>query len=241
VFDAGSGDLVERRQTREELANPIYLAEASAAFVHDTSFFGATGPIYGSRYRLEVGQTTGTLQFTTLLADWRRYFMPARPITISVRGLHYGRYGRTSQHPQLLDLFVGYPELVHGYGVGSFSASDCDVDDTNAECGVFKSLIGSRLVVANLEVRAPLVGLFKGELEYGRIPIDVVGFFDAGVAWTADSRPSFAGGTRDVVRSAGAAARVNAFGLLIVEIAASRPFDRIDKSWQWQIGIRQSF
>jgi hypothetical protein len=29
--------------------------------------------------------------------------------------------------------------------------------------------------------------------------------------------------------------------MLILEVAASKPFDRIDKSWQWQIGIRQSF
>jgi hypothetical protein len=241
VFDAESGNLLERRKTREEVANPIYLGEASAAIVHDTSFFGATGPIYGSRYRLELGQTTGTLQYTSLLADWRRYFMPVRPFTVAVRGLHYGRYGRTSQHPQLLDLFAGYPEFVHGYGAGSFSASECVQNDTGAECAVFNSLIGSRLLVANVELRAPVVGLFTGELEYGRIPVEVAAFFDAGVAWTASSRPSFAGGTRDIVRSAGGAARVNVFGLLIVEVAASRPFDRIDRSWQWQIGIKQSF
>jgi Tol biopolymer transport system component len=241
VFDAASGNLIERRSTRVEYADPIYLAEASAAIVHDTSFFGATGPIYGSRYRLELGQTTGTLQFTNVLADWRRYFMPARPITIAVRGMHYGRYGRTSQHPQLLDLFIGYPDLVHGYGSSSFSASECVRDSNGVECGVFNSLIGSRILVANAEVRAPLVGLFTGDFAYGRIPVEVAAFFDAGVAWTANSRPSFAGGNRDVVRSAGGAARVNVFGFLIVEIAASRPFDRLDRSWQWQIGIRQSF
>jgi hypothetical protein len=39
----------------------------------------------------------------------------------------------------------------------------------------------------------------------------------------------------------GGAARANIFGLVIVEIAASHPFDRVDRSWQWQIGIRQSF
>ena len=241
VFDVESGDLIERRSSHVEVAEPLYLAEASAAIVHDTSFFGATGPIYGSRYRLEVGQTTGTLQFTNLVADWRRYFMPVRPFTIAVRGMHYGRYGRNSQHPQLLDLFVGYPELVHGYGNGTFSSAECGRHDTSRECGVFNSLIGSRILVANAEVRAPLYGLFTGDIEYGRIPVEVAAFFDAGVAWTATTRPSFAGGDRDVVRSAGGAVRVNAFGLLIVEVAASRPFDRIDRSWQWQIGLRQSF
>ena len=241
VFDAASGDLIDRRQTSTKLADTLYLTETSAAIVHDTSFFGATGPIFGSRYRFEVGQTIGTLEYTSVLADWRRYFMPRRPITVSVRTLHFGRYGRTSQHPQLLDLFVGYPELVHGYGVGSFSGDECLVEGQGTDCSVFKSLIGSRVMVANAEVRAPLAGLLSGEIEYGRIPIEVAAFFDAGVAWTASSRPSFAGGDRDIVRSAGAAVRFNVFGLLILELAASKPFDRVDRSWQWQIGIRQSF
>ncbi|HEX7780402.1 MAG TPA: BamA/TamA family outer membrane protein, partial [Vicinamibacterales bacterium] len=240
VFDL-DGRAVERRETHALLADPMYLAEGAVAVVHDTSFFGATGPIYGSRYRFELGHTTGTLKYTSVLADWRRYFMPVRPFTVSVRGLHYGRYGPTSQHPQLLDLFVGYPDLVHGYGVGSFSAVECLDGSIGRDCAVFNSLIGSRMLVANAEVRAPLAGLFTGEIEYGRIPVEVAGFFDAGVAWTAATRPSFAGGTRDVVRSAGLAVRVNAFGLMIVEIAASRPFDRVDRSWQWQIGLRQSF
>jgi hypothetical protein len=64
---------------------------------------------------------------------------------------------------------------------------------------------------------------------------------DAGVAWTEATRPAFAGGSRGVVRSYGAAARVNAFGLLILEIAASRPMDRLNRGWQWQVGIRQGF
>jgi Tol biopolymer transport system component len=241
VYDTQSGRLTDRRDVHTQLADPMYLGEGSAALVHDTSFFGATGPIYGSRYRLELSQTSGTLNFTSVLADWRRYFLPVRPVTIAVRALHYGRYGPNSQHPQLLDLFIGYPELVHGYGIGSFSAAECLERSAGIECGVFKSLMGSRMLVTNIEVRAPLLGLFTHELEYGRFPVEVAGFFDSGVAWTAFDRPTFAGGTRDVVRSVGGAARANIFGLVIVEIAASHPFDRVDRSWQWQIGIRQSF
>lgn len=241
LYDPKTGRQTDRRDVHTDLADPMYLGEATAALVHDTSFFGATGPIYGSRYRLELSQMTGTLSFTGVLVDWRRYFMPVRPFTISVRAMHYGRYGRTSQHPQLLDLFVGYPELVHGYGVGSFSSVECLERSVGVECDVFKSLIGSRMLVTNAEVRAPLVGLFTHELDYGRIPVEVAGFFDAGVAWTALSNPTFAGGTRDVVKSAGGAVRVNVFGLMIVELAASHPFDRVDRSLQWQIGIRQSF
>ena len=66
-------------------------------------------------------------------------------------------------------------------------------------------------------------------------------FTDAGVAWTSSDRPDFAGGSRQLVRSIGGAIRVNVYGLLAVELAASHPFDRVDRSVQWQFGIRQGF
>ena len=90
-------------------------------------------------------------------------------------------------------------------------------------------------------MRAPLVGLFRRDLQYGAFPIEVAAFVDAGVTWTSTVRPAFAGGTRDLLRSAGGAARFNVFNLLILEVAASRPFDRLDQTWRWQVGIRQGF
>ncbi len=223
------------------LGPTVYLTQARTALVHDTSIFGATSPLVGARYRVEVGRTAGSLNYTTALVDWRRYFMPVEPLTIAVRAVHYGRYGRDAEHEQLIDLYAGHPELVRGYGVGSFSAADCLRGASGTECGVFRSLIGSRLLVANLEVHAPLVGLFTGELDYGRVPVDVVFFTDAGVAWSDVDRPEFAGGARGVVRSVGAAVRANAFGLLVVELSIARPLDRLDRSLQWQLGIRQGF
>lgn len=56
---------------------------------------------------------------------------------------------------------------------------------------IFNNLSGSGLVVANLVVRAPLVGLFTGEIDYGRLPVEVAAFVDAGLVWstgTADQR-----------------------------------------------------
>lgn len=41
-------------------------------------------PVYGARSRFEVGRTAGSLNFTTVLVDWRRYYMPVRPWTIAV-------------------------------------------------------------------------------------------------------------------------------------------------------------
>ncbi len=240
IFSAETGEFLERRDARQDLYEPLYLAEAGAAFVRDTSFYGATGPIYGERYRFELLQSFGSLNYSTVLADWRRYVMPVRPVTLAVRGLHVGRYGRDAENERLLGFELGYPELVHGYSIGSLATNEC-AGLARAECLAVDSLVGSRLLVANVEVRAPLFGLFRGDVTYGPVPIEVAGFFDAGVAWTRATGPSFAGGTRDWVKSVGAAARLNAFGLLIIEVAASKPLDRLDRSWQWQVGIRQGF
>jgi Tol biopolymer transport system component len=241
TYVTATRELIDIVEANESLGPSLYLAQARAALVHDTSFFGATSPLYGGRYRLEVGRTSGSLNYVTALADWRRYFMPVEPLTVGVRALHYGRFGEDSEDDQLVDLYAGHPEFVRGYGVGSFSAAECLRGATDAECGVFRSLIGSRLLVVNLELRAPLAGLFTGTLEYGRLPFDVALFADAGVAWSDVDRPEFAGGVRRVVRSVGGLVRANAFGLFAVELSVARPLDRAARGLQWQLGIRQGF
>jgi outer membrane protein assembly factor BamA len=244
TFDLGSGSLISRSQDKAPEGQPLTLAEGRVALVHDTSYFGATSPIYGRRYRLEVGQSLGTLRFNSVMLDVRQYVMPVRPVTLGARALHFGRYGRDAESALLVPLFIGYPEMVHGYGFGSFSPKECDPTPTvtaSQLCGPLDNLVGSRVAVVNVEVRAPIPGVFRGQLDYGRVPVDLVGFFDAGVAWSTGNRPTFSGGTRALSRSAGAALRINVFGIFALEIAASRPFDRPDKSLRWQIGIRQGF
>ena len=64
---------------------------------------------------------------------------------------------------------------------------------------------------------------------------------DAGVAWSAGSKPSLFGGERDLVRSYGAAVRANVLGFMTIELAASRAIDRIGRPVKWQLGIVQGF
>jgi hypothetical protein len=64
---------------------------------------------------------------------------------------------------------------------------------------------------------------------------------DAGIAWSKSASPAAFGGIRQAIRSVGGAVRINVFGLLAVEVSAARPFDRVDTSMQWQVGIRQGF
>jgi hypothetical protein len=242
VYAGDTRQLLSSTTQHTKLFDTLYLGEASAAIVRDTSFFGATGPLYGSRSRAELDVSTGTLRYATALLDWRRYLMPVRPFTIALRAVHYGRYGFNSEDGRLIPLYVGYPEFVHGYGIGSFSAAECRPSgQSTQECGIFDRLIGSRMATANVELRVPLKGLKSGTIEYGRLPIDLVAFYDAGLAWSREDPPHGFGGQRDVVRSAGGAVRVNLVGLFVVEVAASHPFDRVDRGVQWQVGIREGF
>ena len=237
-FNAFTGQFLGN--TKEKVPSPeaLNLAEASSALVYDTSVFGATSPIVGQRYRLELSQTTGSLVYSGLLADYRKYFM-ARPFTLAMRGMHYGRYGQDAEDGRMSSLFLGYQNLIRGYDSGSFTAAECDT--VTGACPIFEQLIGSRLLVANLELRAPLIGLFNPKAMYGGVPVEVGVFADAGMAWTSTSKPSFAGGDRDFVKSVGATVRFNAFGFAVGELAYARPLDRPGRGWIWQFNLIPGF
>jgi Tol biopolymer transport system component len=240
-FALTTGALLFEDSTRTPLGDPITLGEVSMALVRDTSLFGATGPILGHRSRVEVSPAWGDLRFTNLVADGRHYLMPFRPLTIASRLLHVGRYGADSESPMLSPLFIGFPNLVRGYDIGSFDQRDCQFGLVQ-ECSAIGQFIGSRVLVAGVELRAPIVGLFTGNIEYGFIPADLIAFFDAGVAWDQNSRPEgFGDGTRPWARSYGAGVRVNALGYLVVELAAARALDRPQDGWRFVFGIRPGF
>ncbi|MGI9041206.1 MAG: peptidase S9 [Gemmatimonadales bacterium] len=221
----------------------LNLGVGSAALVYDNSFLGATGPIAGQRYRLEVSPTFGSLDFVGVLGDFRRYFMPVRPFTLAGRVLHFGRYGAGGEDERLQPLFLGFSGLVRGYRYGSFDASECvpSAGDPSG-CPAFDQLLGSRMLVGNLELRFPLLGVLGlGSGYYGAFPLDFTIFGDGGVAWDSDNDPSFAGGEREPVFSAGAGLRLNLFGFAVAELNLVRPFDRPGKGWIWEFNLQPGF
>ena len=237
-YDSLTGEFLGRDSEKLPGSSALNLAEVSGAFVHDTSVFAATSPIVGSRYRLEVAQTAGTVNFTTALADFRRYFMPVRPYTLAFRLLHYGRYGSGGEDRRISPLFLGYPTLVRGYESGSFINTECRPTATST-CEVFDRLLGSRMMVGNFELRFPAFGAATGQLRYGPVPLELALFADAGVAWTSaqNDTPTFLGGDRKGVASYGAAARLNLFGAAVLELDYSRPLNRPGRGWLWQFQI----
>ncbi len=230
---------------RQDLSAPgtLNLANANLALVYDTSIFGATSPIVGQRYRVEASPYAGTLTFNSILADYRRYFMPVRPFTLAGRVLHYGRYGRDAEDGRLADLFIGYPGLVRGYDSNSFEREDfVDGAGNNLATPVYDRLFGSRLALANFELRFPLFGaLGLGSGYYGVFPLETGVFYDLGVAWTRAQEASFLGGARDFVRSYGAVMRINLLGFAILEFDFVKPVDRPQKGWFWQFNFTAGF
>ena len=237
IFDLRTNALISNDTTETSLARTLTLGSTSAAFVHDTTNFGPTSPVQGQRYRFEASPTFGSINFAGLLADYRRYVMPAPFYTLAARVLHYGRYGSGGEDPRLFPLYIGYPTLVRGYDVNSFDPTDC-VPNKTSDCPAFDRLIGSRMLVGNLEFRFPLLRPFGvSQNMYGPIPVEVALFADGGVAWNRTESPKFLGGAREGVSSAGVALRVNLFGFAVGQFDFSRPFQRPGRGWIFQFTL----
>jgi hypothetical protein len=245
AFSLITGEQIFEETEDLEAGESLNLGIGSAALVYDNSFFGATSPVLGQRYRLEVAPTIGSIGYAGVLADYRRYLLPVRPFTLAARLMHYGRYGGGAEDSRLQPLFLGYPGLIRGYSLGSFDASECDPApgaDPNS-CPVFDQLLGSRMAIANLELRFPLFGVLGiGTGYYGAFPLEFAVFGDAGLAWDSDNEPSiFGSGTREPVYSAGFGLRINLLGFAIAEVDLVRPFDRPGKGWIWQFELQPGF
>jgi hypothetical protein len=223
---AETGKVVFNDRIESRGGLPTTVGEVSAALVHDTTVFGPTGPLLGSRYRFEVAPAGGQLSYTSVTADFRKYVMPIRPYSIAVRLLHSGRYGADGSDPRLLSNFLGSSYFVRGHRQ---DLRYCRPDATRV-CG--DDLLGSRLVVGNIEVRVPLSGIRSRQLDYGMFPVDAFLFADGGRIW-GDDRAA-------VISSFGGGIRVNAAGFPL-ELAAIRALDGPRPRWQFDLGFRVGF
>jgi hypothetical protein len=218
----------------------IGIGEAGLALVGDSAIFGATGPLVGTRYRLQATANGGALIYASVLADYRRYVMPVRPFTLALRVVHSGRYGGDASDFRLRDSYVGAPGLVRGYGAREVVDSDCPLG--SADCPALNRLLANRVVAAKLELRVPLWSALTGSsrIRYGSLPVDLFAFADAGTGWGGETRfgPQDSGGR--FVRSLGAGVRGNLLGL-VVEASAIRPFDLRRAGWRFGVDLRPAF
>jgi outer membrane protein assembly factor BamA len=123
---------------------------------------------------------------------------------------------------------------VRGYDYNSFTAAECGTGATTG-CPVYDQLLGSRIAVANVELRFPLLGVLGlGDGYYGLLPIEGAFFYDAGIAWGQTT-------TGNVVMSTGATLRMNLFGFAIAQMDVVRPFQRPERSWMVRFSLTQGF
>ena len=222
-----------------------YYGSGSVAYVGDNSYSAFTNPIQGARYRLEVSPTFGSLNYTSALADYRRYLF-MRPVTLAFRGLHFGRYGMDSDDStRMYPLFLGEETIMRGYGYGSIDQQECVASQSSGlpgGCPAFSRLLGSRVGVVSAELRIPLFGVPEyGLINFPYLPLTISPFFDAGQAWSRYGDNNIGklaqNGGRGIVTSAGVSARANLLGYAIIEFYAARPFQRPTKNWVYGIQL----
>jgi len=126
------------------------------AYVTDNSYFGMTAPMRGQRARYQVEKYFGAVDFFTGLVDYRKYWF-INPVTMAFRFYHYGRYGKGSETDLVSPVYLGYPWLIRGYEnlsfYGNWSDNTVGFNSLN-----YSHLSGSRVAVANAELRLPLSG-----------------------------------------------------------------------------------
>jgi outer membrane protein assembly factor BamA len=162
--------------------------QPTAALVFDNSLFGWTGPIVGTRYRLQYSQTIGNFEFNEGLLDFRHYWNYKQSLVFATRFTTLTRFGQDAERS------LGYwggPYYIRGYDANSYDleSNDCvnsrleSPDPSLSRCPIRDQLIGSSAAFMNVELRVPVIK----ELQIGLLgsfpPIDLVTFFDGGLAW----------------------------------------------------------
>ncbi|HID55233.1 TPA: hypothetical protein EYP37_01800 [Candidatus Poribacteria bacterium] len=144
----------------------------SAYLIGDTVSWSELGPKGGGRYAIGVERSLrwlgSDLDMTNYSFDIRRYLPLGKRTVLAIRGMGAASLGRDN-----MIYYLGGIDTLRGYG--------------------YEELRGSRAVLLNVEVRAPLIE----EIRFGwPVPWSLGGikgvcFMDAGSAWFAGERPTF--------------------------------------------------
>lgn len=175
-----------------------WLVTNSISFIKDTSLFLPYGPIDGERWHLGMALTTdiseGRTDNISLLMDIRKYLRLTTFSTYAVRVM--GRYsGGTIPYRYIMGgswTLRGYPRW---------------------------SIIGSRSVLINQELRFPVFHRIDMWLGFGRIPLPGIQgalFFDVGNAW--DKQEKYPG----LLASTGVGLRMSLGGPLVLRLDRAR-------------------
>ena len=215
----------------------------STAFVSDNTLFGTTGPVIGRRMRFQASQSLGKLNFSDFLVDYRRYDpIIFNTLTFATRFLSSVSVGRDET---FFPKYIGRPDFIRGYDRANFNFVDCtSVIGGQATCNNAQ-LAGSRVAVANAELRFPIIRRFDIGSNFGLPPLDGLIFYDAGLAWSKGQTPHLGRAPsgndpsldRYPLTSWGAGLRVNLFNLAILRWDYAVPMVTGRKpNWTFSLG-----
>ncbi len=198
-----------------------FFAGPQAALVYDNSAYGMTGPIDGGRYRLSVQQYFGEISYTEVMADWRKYWLFWRRVTVAVRAVAGSRFGND---PRLF--YLGGPYSFRG--------------------AWYADMYGHNIVFTNAEIRFPFIDF----LAMGwPLPIVLRGiggvlFFDTASAWLKNDtfQPFTSTGAKwfklkDAQAAWGFGIRAN-LGYMVLRFDSAKTLDHYDTNfYQTPLGL----
>ena len=222
--------------------------DAQLAYVSDNTLAGPTGPVSGRRYRFEVNPVTGSLRWLEYLADYRRYDpIVFGSLTLATRVYTNVAVGRDET---AFPKYIARPDFVRGYDRTNVAVGfGCQTSAPSASRCNSVQLLGSRVAVANAELRFPVLRQIPLGFAPLSLPqVDGVAFFDAGLAWTPDqtvygSRPPGYDPSRQryPLRSYGVGLRANFFNYAVLRWDYAIPLDDEDGRGFWTWSLWPSF
>ena len=201
------------------------------AWVTDNTLFGYTGPISGTRARLQFSPSMGTWRWNEYSVDARHYTpLLFNYVTFATRVVGSVTAGRDElQFPK----WLARPDFIRGYNREYFGSSQCSGLPSDDGSGCTDETVGSRLAFANAELRFPIIRMLGGRLPIGLPPLDGLFFYDAGVAWSGnqtvvakESDNYDIAKQRAILQSYGFGFRLNLFGIAIVRWDYAVPMNR---------------
>ena len=129
---------------------------------------------------------------------------------------------------------------MRGYSFRTFDAEECTPNGD--ACPEADRLQGTRIAIASVELRIPLLGTEQfGLLNFPYLPTEVALFTDAGLAWNSDDPPVFAferdTSERVPVFSTGVSLRMNLLGYIVLEPFFVYPFQRPERGWHFGLQL----
>jgi WD40-like Beta Propeller Repeat len=229
-YNFGIGSGYQRGESRNIASANTY--SPYLAWVTDNTLNGYTGPISGTRARMQFEPSFGTWQWNEYLLDARHYTpLLFNYVTFATRLFGNMSVGRDElRFPK----WIARPDFIRGYNRDNFGAVQCSglPTDEGSQCNTVET-IGSRVAFANAELRFPIVRRLGGGRSIGLPPLDGLFFYDAGVAWSAGQtvlakEPANYDFTkqRTLLQSYGFGARLNLFNIAIIR-------------WDWAVPINR--